>query len=190
MKTAKEMYDFVVKNEYGHDTLLRRGLKLFEVIENQLTPYEQVAIAMIGEYKHQGKENRGACAVAITDAKIIIGQRDVLLSGRWSKQVNLRNINDIILNKFFLVGEIVFQTVDDVFSILLDARVVKKVYNTILTYLEQLKFDQNKQQVRETPLPNEDEEIAKKIMLYKKLYDEGFITYEEYQAKKGKLLKI
>ncbi|MCL2755450.1 MAG: SHOCT domain-containing protein [Firmicutes bacterium] len=198
MRTALEMYEFAIKNGYGRDALfIRRGLKHFEVIANYLTPEDDVVLTFLAEYKINAKNNIGVSAFALTNKKIIIGQHGVVTRER-SKQVMLKNINDITKKTYYMAGEIVFQTIDDVFSALFVPKCMKKVYKAVISHMDCLRtssarLNESPQYVIPAQVPIDpmcDEKMTKRIMHFKKLADEGFITQEEFEAKKRKIMGI
>jgi len=183
MRTAREMLNFAVTRGYGRDGLLvKRGIKHFAIIESQLAHNEDVKFAFLGEYKRDGVENLGGMGFAITDEKIIAGQQRI--GGTKSKQFEITQINDISKRSYMMFGEIVFTTRNDMVSVLMNSGDVNRTYNGIVRTLEEIRLGKLKtEQWR-------DGEFERDLRRYKALADEGYITYDDYEAIKRKLLGI
>jgi len=183
MRTAREMLEFATKNHFGHNHLvLHNGIRHFNVIEKQLVAHENVSLAFLGKFKRENGEKVGLCAFAMTESKIIIGQKNYP-SGEKAKQYSFERLTDIIERTWFMYGEIVFHFQDTTFSIVQDSTETKKTYRAILEYLDRLKKGTKDKQ---SPF----DEVSEQIIKYKHLAEHGYITWEEFDAKKKKLLDI
>ena len=176
------MLNFAIQNRYGHDhRILKNAIAHFRVIENQLAPHEVVGFCFIGNYRANNTEKIGTTAFAVTDSKIIIAKKE--FDATRTKQVALKNINDMVKRTYTIYGEIIFQTQDDIFGVIQDQDETRRTYKALLAYLDEMKY-------RASQPRQSADQVASEIMRYKRLADDGYITHEDFEAKKKKLLGI
>ena len=177
MNTALEMFTFAKENCFGHDTFLyHTALRDFEVVEGQLAPHEKVILSFMGEYKRRNGEALGHFAFALTDEKLIMGQKRI--SSEKSKQVYLKQFTDIRKKVYFMYGELIFDFQNDLFVVVMDPKDTTKTYNAITRLLGS----------REQK--NDIDEIAQEILRFRKLAEEGYVTWSDFEEKKRKMLGI
>jgi len=182
MRTAREMFDFAIKNRFGHDHLiLRNGIQHFKIIESQLNRDDVVELTFLGKYKRENGEKLGLCAGAIAGSKIILGQKNYP-HGERTKQLDLNKVENILKHIWYLYGEVVFQFQDISFSITMDSDEAKRTHVAILNYIDKLRKDSKQK--------SNFDGISDEIIKYKKLAEQGHITWGDFEAKKKKLLGI
>ena len=105
MKTASEMYNYCLENNFGQGVSKKWGLKHFEVVEKKLLPHEEVLMTFIGLHNNKSLSNHeGNYAYAITNKRMIMGQKKLI--GENLKIVLLRNLNDVSTSTGILAGTI------------------------------------------------------------------------------------
>lgn len=79
MKTAEQMYEYCLENNFGQGFTKKWGLKHFRVIEKNLLPNEEVLMTFIGLHNYQSMtKHDGNYAYAITNNRILIAQKKVI----------------------------------------------------------------------------------------------------------------
>lgn len=127
MKTAREMYKYCLDNNYGSGLNKNWGEKHFQVIAKNLQPGEDVLMTFIGLHNYISPTNHnGNCAFAITNKRILIGQKKIV--GEFFQIVQLNMLNDITMNSGFVLGVITIDTMKEKFNVAVD----KKQANNIL----------------------------------------------------------
>ena len=189
MRTAREMLNFALTRGYGREGIIKRGAKHFAIIESQLAENEYVKFTFLGEYKRDAVENLGGMGFAVTDEKIIAGQQRI--GGTKSKQFEIAQINDISKRSYMLFGEIVITTRNDMLSVLMNSGDANRTYNGLVRVLEEIRINRLKTEQRQKEAEQTSQyDFTMDIRRYKALADEGYITYDDYEAIKRKLLGL
>lgn len=181
MKTGQEMYDFSAKNGYGSG-MLGWGQKSFEVVAKNLMPDEEALICFIGLHYSSPEHHCGNFAYAITNKRLILGQKKVI--GETVQFINLDNINDITLSTNAIYGYITFDTYKECFKVGFVNEDARKLYSILNSHFAEFKkINQQNANSKQTDAANE-------ILKFKQLLDNGIITQEEFNAKKKQLLGL
>lgn len=134
MRTAQEMYDYTVENKYGTGTMKSATKKHFEVIEDQLHDDEVVLMSFVGLHEQEGVNLNGSFAYAITNKRLILGQKGVLGRSK-SKSILMEHLNDVTVQNGIVWRNIEIDTIKDHFVIKNNTNVSKdlgkKVQETI-----------------------------------------------------------
>lgn len=110
MRTAEELYKFVVNNNYGKGISNKWIMRHFEVVEERLRDGENVLFAFVGS--NVGDLNMvGNFAYVITNERILMGQKKTF--GQKTKSVLLEQLNDVTFKKDFNYFTIMFDTIKD-----------------------------------------------------------------------------
>jgi hypothetical protein len=183
MKTAYEMYQYCVDNKFGSGFNEKWGIKHFAIIENALTPDEDVRVCFIGLHNYiSASKHDNNFAYAVTNKRILMAQKGVI--GQSLKTVFLDNINDITFTSGILFGVIAIDTIKECFNVGLDKTQAANINSVIHELLYTLKNQADMSGVVTAQTADPVEEIKR----YKELLDIGAITQEEFDAKKRKLL--
>lgn len=184
MRTAQEMYDYTLKNKYGTGIVKSFTRKHFDVVEEQLQDGERVSVSFVGLHEQQGSGLGGNFAYAITNKRLIMGQRGVLGRDK-TKTVLIEHLNDITIKNSMTWRIIEIDTIKDHFLIKNNTRINKKlglkVQEAIFALKEKGTMD-NKESTTSTNI--------EQIREYQQLMEEGIITEEEFEQKKKQLLNI
>ncbi len=183
MRTAEEMYDYCLQNDYGRGMTRRWALKHFKIIEDNLNYDEEVYMTFIGLKDFTGvTKHDNNYAYALTNKRIMYGQKK--LWGEDFKSIVYDKITDISSAKGLVFGLVTIDSLGEKFNVGVDkitADNISKAAHKIIFSLE------NREKRRYLDLRIDPVEEIRK---YKVLMDEGIITEEEFTSKKKKLLKI
>ena len=184
MRTAKEMYDYCIENNFGQGISKRWGLKHFEIIENNLQPDEKVLMTFIGLHNYISiSKHENNFAYALTDKRLIFAQKKLLV-GEIIKSISLDFINDVTLETatgsgLLMNAILTFDTMKETFNVMVNA----KQGNNILQEIQSILFNSKKSSNSDSGGSGADE-----IRKYKELLDDRIITEEEFNKKKKELL--
>lgn len=181
MKTGQEMYEYSTRNGFGKG-MMGFGQKSFDVVAKNLMPDEDALICFIGIHYPSSNKNQGNFAYAITNKRLILGQKKVI--GETVQFINLDNINDITLSTNAFYGYITFDTFKECFKVCFADIEAKKLYPVLNRHFAN--FKNKSQQTNSVP----QNDAASEIMKFKQLLDAGIITQEEFDAKKKQLLGL
>ena len=184
MRTANEMYKYCLQNDFGKGWNEKWALKHFGVLEQTLQSDEEVKTCYIGIHNYvSATQASGNFAYAITNKRIIFGQKG--LFGQTVKSVSLNTVNDITLscNNLRGLGVITFDTLKERFNTALNQATANKVYAKIHEVIDLIKHPAPASVVPTTTAADE-------ILKYKNLLDMGAITQEEFESKKKQLLGL
>lgn len=135
MRTALDMYEYCIENNFGRGISEGWGLKHFGVIEKNLLPDEKVLMAFIGLHNYQSfTKHEKNYAYAITNKRIIMAQKKLI--GENLKIVLLNNLNDVSARTGILAGTITFDTIKETFNVFVD----KKQANNIMMKVHEVVF--------------------------------------------------
>lgn len=179
MKTAKEMYNFTVKNGFGKSNTDSWTLKHFSVIEKQLSPGEDVILCFMGLHNYISlTKHDNNYAYAITNKRIIMAQKKLV--GEIVQTVLLDNINDITYKKGLAIGVITIDSIKEKFNVALQNTNSNKLYNLIHELILKLKKGN-------TSSSSNDYGQLEEL---KRLKDKGIITQREFELKKKQILGL
>lgn len=179
MKTAKEMYNFTVKNGFGKSNTDSWTLKHFSVIEKQLSPGEDVILCFMGLHNYISlTKHDNNYAYAITNKRIIMAQKKLV--GEIVQTVLLDNINDITYKKGLALGVITIDSMKEKFNVALENTNSNKLYNLIHELILKLKKGN-------TSSSSNDYGQLEEL---KRLKDKGIITQREFDLKKKQILGL
>jgi len=179
MRTAIEMYKFVLDNNYGRGVTKKWGIKHFEIIEGNLSDDEVVKLCFMG----MGNAQNDYFSYVITDKRIMIGQKRLV--GEYFQTVFLNHLNDVSYQGGALFGTITNDTMKEKFSVRIDKESAKRINEAVNETLRQLRQKESNPEPQK-PTNNPIDEIKG----YKELLDSGIITQEEFDAKKKQLLDL
>lgn len=187
MRTAEEMVQYCEDNNTGKGMTAKWRFKHFKVVESQLKDDEEVLVAFIGLKDLKGlTEHKGFWAFAITNKRIIIGQKGIV--GEKVDVVSLRDLNDISFRKGVVYGILTIDTIKEEFNVGLDKVSATSIHELVTNALMDLKEEmhQSSQPVQQAKADDPYEEVKK----LKELLDMGIITEEEFNTKKKNILGI
>lgn len=183
LKTAKEMYEYCINNNFGQGFNEKWGLKHFGLIENNLMEDEEVLMAFIGLHNYiSATQHDNNFAYAITNKRILMAQKGII--GEAFQTISLNNINDITMVKKMVFGIITIDTIKETFNIAIAANIASNINTEIHKVLDSLQKSNNLE--NQASAINDNFEKIKKL---KELLDMGAITQEEFDSKKKELLK-
>lgn len=176
MRTAKEMYQYSLDNEYGKGFNEKTALQHFQVIENNLLPNEQVKMCFIGilNFVSMTKHEQNA-AVAVTDKRIIYGQK-LMFNRENGKSIPLDKVSDISRTSNPLFTIITIDALKDKFNIAIGRDFGDKAYQALIGSLDS----------KESAHSDNTDQLRK----LKGLLDDGILTQDEFDAKKKQLLGL
>ena len=178
MKTAEQMYNYCMDNDYGVAIHKKWGIKHFKILEKALMKDEEVFICFMG----YDRKNSQRFAYTVTSKRIIMGKKKMI--GQIFQSIDIDKLNDVSLKTTMMSGIITIDTVKEKLDISFEKSVAINVNNSIHEILFSLK--EQKKPSSNSPIINSADEIIK----YKNLLDMGAITQEEYDKKKKELLNI
>lgn len=186
MRTFEEMYNYAKENGYGTGLTKGWSKKHFKVLESNLRKDEEVYMTFIGFKDMKGMNHDSTCAYAITNERMILGQKKVI--GENFVAVVLDNINDISLNKKLAYGIITFDTIKETFNV----GVLKNTSQNIMEEASRIIFDMRKGDLSSVGASKGEgaTSTVDEIRKYKELLDDGIITEDEFNQKKKELLGI
>ncbi len=181
LKTAKEMYDYCIKNNLGKGFNESWGLKHFGLIENNLMEGEYVLMTFIGLHNYiSATQHDNNFAYAITNKRILMAQKRII--GEAFQSVSLENINDITLVKRMMFGIITVDTIKEKFNIAVPSNFADNINTQIHNTLDSLNNTSSSK--------NTTADSLEQIKKLKELLDIGAITQEEFDKKKKQFLEI
>lgn len=181
MRTAEEMYQYCVDNGFGTGWNRKWGVKHFSLIEQALNADEQIIMCFIGLHNYDSSNHDSNFAYAITNKRIIMAQQKVI--GQNFQTVSLENVNDVSMSTSLLMGVITVDTIKEKFNVGVDKITAKKINDMIHDILLTTKKNET------APIPTANNiSVADEILKFKKLFDMGAITQEEFEKKKAELL--
>lgn len=181
MKSGREMYEYSESNGFSSYIIRTWGIKHFEVIERNLAKDEDVIIPFIGIYHDIYDQAQGHFAVAITNKRLILGQKK-FFGGEVVQFIDFKNINDITKQTNFIGNSyIIIDTYKETFKIWFGGKEANNLYPKIEEFLSK---QVDKKQSHNNISP------ADEILKYKQLLDSGIITQEEFELKKKQLLNL
>lgn len=193
MKTANEMYQYCLKNNFDQNWDEETALKHLQIIEQNLQSDEEVIMCFLGKREIMN----GKCAFAITDKQNVIwGQRSIY--GRWYKEIPFSTITNISFSGGMFKSMISFNAVGDTYSPLntsntnfsmgsVTCSVKNNTAQIIYKKCREL-FEKTNESLLENKQIGNSFSVADEILKYKKLLDAGAITQEEFEIKKKQLL--
>lgn len=191
MRTAQEMYDYCLTNNYGQGLTKKWVLKHFDLIADTLQPTEDVKMCFIGlhNYVSPTKHDQNF-AFAITDKRFIIAQKRVI--GQAIQTVMLDQINDVTYASGVIFATITFDTLKERFNVGVNKSVGQSINNVIHDVVWSVKKGVT------TPAPTPSFASAPKTMTLKEktetikelkeLLDSGALTQTEFDQQKAQIL--
>lgn len=138
MRTAQEMYDYTLENKYGTGTMKSATKKHFEIIEEQLHDDEVVLMSFAGLHEQEGSNLNGSFAYAITNKRLILGQKGVLGRSK-TKSILIEQLNDITVQNGIVWRNIEIDTIKDHFTIKNNTSTSKDLGNKVQETIFKLK---------------------------------------------------
>ena len=179
LRTAEDLYDYCKTYDMGIGSFKFWSVRHFRLIEDELKPNEVVFTAFVGLI------NKFNYSFAITNDRILLSKQ--ALVGSFVKSISLKNINDITLEKGPIHGFIEIDTAKERVKIVVLMFCADNIHECIHKALDMAKqFSASKASEATASAYSEADELAK----FKKLYDDGVITQEEFEAKKQQLLGL
>ena len=181
MKTAEELYQYCVDNNFGEGQNRKWGTKHFGVIADELQPDEDVRMAFIGLHNQNGMKNDGYYAYAVTSKRFLMGQKKLV--GQELQTVMLSQITDVSTSTGLLLGTVTVNTLGTLTNIGMSKPTAQAVSDRLHSLLAEL---QSGGASAAAPAADPTEELVK----WKQLLDQGILTQEEFDAKKKQLLGL
>ena len=194
MKTANEMWQFCLQNNFDQNWDSQTALKHLKVIEQNLQIDEHILMCFVGKREVMN----GKCAFAITNKHICWGQQT--LTSQWHKEILFNTISNITFSKGLFSSMISFNAIGDFTHIDIDTlkvtsrqsgvtcsvknKTAQEIYNKC-----KITFENAKEKLLH-PQTNINLSFADEILKYKKLLDVGAVTQEEFEKKKQQLLNL
>jgi ribosomal protein L12E/L44/L45/RPP1/RPP2 len=190
MKTAEEMYNYCVDNNYGQGTLKKWGIKHFGVIAQNLMPDETVLMTFIGLYNVKGlTENDGNFAFAVTTKRLICAQKHLV--GETLATVAIDKINDVTVKTGLVLGTITIDSLHEIIEVTvnkLEARSISERLHSVIIQAKSMASSPTAPP--SSTAPAQPTNIVQQLKELKELVDMGILTEEEFSAKKKQLLGI
>ena len=182
MRTAEEMYQYCLDNNFGEGMNRKWGVKHFSLIEQAIKPDEEVIMCFIGLHNYiSATKHDDNFAYAITSKRIIMAQQKLL--GQNFQTVEITNVNDVTTSTGIIMGTVTIDTLKEKFNVGVNKLVATSINNKIHDVLSSLK------QQKTAPTIVQSSSSADEILKFKNLLDMGVITQEEFEKKKAELLK-
>lgn len=181
-RTALELYAYC--KVHGLGTGISEGwtLKHFGMIEDALTPDEQVLTAFVGFHNYKSMSSHdGNFAYVITNKRFILAQKKLI--GGTIQTISLSNVNDVTLSKNLVNHFVVVDTIKETFNVnTQDAKTAENIYHAIHKALGDTKAPR--------PVSGGASSLSDQLAELKKLLDTGLITQRDFDAKKKQILGI
>lgn len=194
IRTAEQMIEYCQDFNTGQGSMQSWDFKHFKLIEENLLQGETVLVAFEGlhNYKSMTKHDNHF-AYALTNKRIIMAQKRVI--GSVVQSVSIEQINDITINRGFLLGVMTIDTVKEVFNVCVGKDQVKAIHDLIHQTLEKLKNEKHsrdfdREERGKKTESTSAESISAQMIELKKILDMGIITQDDFDAKKRKILGI
>lgn len=130
MRTAEEMYNYCLSNNFGSGLSRGWALKHFGIIESALRSDEEVRMCFIGLHNYVSPTKHDMnFAYAISTKRIIMAQKKVI--GQILQTVLLDNVNDITFNAGMMWSVITIDTMKEVFNVGVTASEGKSINDQI-----------------------------------------------------------
>lgn len=135
LKTAQEMYDYCQKYGMGKGSSKSWDIKHFGLIEENLSPNEQVLTVFIGlhNFISISKHDKNF-AYAVTTKRFIMAQKKPI--GSIVQTVSLSNVNDITFHKKALMGVVTVDTIKEKFNVAANYEVADRIHRAVQKALE------------------------------------------------------
>ena len=183
MRTAEEMYQYCLDNNFGEGMNKKWGVKHFSLIEQALRPDEDVIMCFIGLHNYvSATKHDDNFAYAITSKRIIMAQQKLI--GQNFQTVEIDNLNDVTMSTGLIMGIITIDTIKEKFNVAVNRLAATSINNKIHDVLSSLKQNKN------TPTIVQSSSSADEILKFKNLLDMGVISQEEFDKKKSELLGV
>lgn len=183
-RTAEGMYNFMIENGCSESKVPKSLLENFKLIEDNLHKDEDIKLTFTGTLNEKNLIGEGEFSFALTDKRFIYAMKTKSIEK--IKSVNIDNVNDLTYNQGVYLGKITVDTIKETFSITIEARTAKIVFEKINEILNELKNKEKSEINVSTASPSPADEIKK----YKELLDLGILTQEEFDQKKKELLNL
>lgn len=186
LNTAKGMYDYAVKQGSAIQTTEKWGIKHFSEIRSSLLKDEIVEFPFVCL---DTLESNLATACAITNKRIIFARKKLMSS--ITDAIYLDKINDVSMNVGQIFAVIKITLNNRCVNIKLSKVHAETVYRLINDKVSKLKGSNSnnvilKDDDKKSNITNRFDEIRE----FKKLFDDGIISEEEFNKKKKEILKL
>lgn len=184
MRTAQEMYHFAKQNGFGQGFTDNLALKHFGIIENSLQPDEDAKMVFIGlhNYRSMTKHDNNF-AYAVTQKRIIMAQKRII--GTVCQSVYFNQLNDITLSTGLALGVVTIDTTKEQFNVGVAKDHAQNIYALLHQVIDEIRNPAQAAQVKQQANMNSD---MAALQYFKKMYDDGLITAEEYEFKRKQVL--
>lgn len=182
LRTAQDMYNYCLQNNFGSGMSAAWDLKHFALIENALQKNEKVYLCFEGLHNYiSASKHDGNFAFALTNKRIIMAQKRMM--GEAIQSVYLENLNDVSYKKGLLFGVISIDTTKEFFNVGVNSVTAQCIINALHEKIDEIKSNNGK--------TNGDSNISvsNELKTLKELFDSGILTQEEFDKQKAKLLK-
>lgn len=185
LNTAKGMYDYAVKNGMANETTENLGIKHFgqiylSLINDEIVEFPFICMA----------EDNATMACAVTNKRIIFAKKKMMSA--ITKAINLDKINDVSMNVGQIFATIKIRSNNDSFVLQISKLNAQTIYRVLN---EKIHKDSEVVDNALSSPERENKDIVEKdkfeeIREFKKLFDEGIISEEEFTKKKKEILKL
>lgn len=184
MRTAQEMYYFAKQNNFGTGLTDKWGVKHFAVAEEALLPDEIVKMVFIGLHNYKSMTSHdNNFAYVMTDKRIIMAQKKII--GQICQSVYYNQLNDITMSTGILMGIVTIDTIKEKFNVFVGKSEAQNVYSHVHRVLDEIRNPAQVAQAKQQANMNSD---MAALQYFKKMYDDGLITAEEYEFKRKQVL--
>lgn len=184
MKTAQDMYQYCLDNNFGEGMTRKWALKHFALIEQSLQPDEEAIMCFIGLHNYiSATKHDNNFAYAVTNKRILMAQQKMI--GQNFQSISIDNLNDITMTTGVLMGVITIDTIKEKFNVAINKQVANNINRVIHDVLHSLKEDKKIPAQTQTGVSSADE-----ILKYKNLLDMGIISQDEFDKKKKQILGL
>lgn len=148
MKTAKQIYDYIVNNDYGRGTYgtQKTIMKHARIIEDNLMVQENVLVAWVGMYSPGAKTSvtsaQWSMVFVLTDKRIMWGQKNII--GSNTNSVMISKVNDISLTKGLAFSYLTIDSLKEAFTCIISTKKKSSVQNLYLEIMETFEKIQTK----------------------------------------------
>lgn len=192
--TGESLYEECLRLKNGSGVSRGWDIKHFQIIADNLKSNEEVLVPFMGLNDYSSAtEHDGTFAFAVTDKRIIMGQKKVI--GQNVKTVSLARVSDITLAERGTVTILEIDTLGDRIRIGTTARTGRSVYKSVLEILNQRGSEIMSSGKKQTPVKkkkatSEAKTAVEQVKELKELLDMGILTQEEFDTKKKQLLGL
>ncbi|MDO5547728.1 MAG: PH domain-containing protein [Eubacteriales bacterium] len=186
LRTAEEMYQYCLDNNFGSGMTKKWGEKHFQLIADNLAADEDVLICFIGLHNYiSATKHDGNFAYALTNKRLICAQKRMI--GEAFQTIALEKINDITTQTGIIYGAIVIDSQSETLNVCVDKDTIRSISAQLHDKVISAKQQNSRPQAAASASINIDVEQLTNLKI---LLDTGVITQEDFDLAKNKMLGI